>query len=259
MPSNMELTINHAQALSRADAEGEAFRAALHPAANGMATQRMGTSSDSAAYSFERVLQIAIADAALKGDPDYQPSESLLNSLQLAMAWDRTIVAIEASVAKSYRGCGLPSLHDLNRLALLPGAAYFAIPWVLDGHEFHGLWVIRDQHPETLVPYIRMRLVGGSEVHPAAAEICFPLVASWEEALRLSWADIARTLATATGPQAAEAMNRHIASASRWEPLLALIYSLSDYERVRQREEMKRKASPNDLGVVTLTPWIPEA
>ncbi|MBA4281677.1 hypothetical protein [Ralstonia sp.] len=242
---------DHMAYLRSAVALGDAFVATLNSRTRDLSIKKLPWPlDDNTRFPFERVLQMTFAQAAIEGDPDREPDIALINSAQISLAWDRVVRMIPSALAADFASGAVPANADMRRLFDLPSQiTYFGLDWRVGANRFHGLWVKRDRHPISGDLKLLVQLVGGESTEAASATFVLPHLASWDEAVAHAWADLARDLSMASGPDSAQRMAEFTAKAYEWESLFALLWALSDAESFSRANQLARGAPANDLNI----------
>lgn len=178
---SLEDTISY---LASAVVPGDQYVASLRPTVADLSLKRtLWPVTPEDPFPFDRVLQVFAAQSALQGEPEQDPSIELIESLQLALTWDRVIVDVPQDLVGLFAQQSPGGDATLFSLAGLPAqASYFQLPWAAGGMRFMGAWVCRDRLGETGEPIVVLRLV--PEGGRAGDEIVFDVPAdatSWDE------------------------------------------------------------------------------
>lgn len=186
---NLEDTISY---LSSAVRAGDEYVASLRPTATDLSLKRTPwpvTAADP--FPFDRVLRVFAAQSALQGEPDLEPSIELIESLQLALTWDRVIVAVSEEIVRRSTEPAFRGEATLRELVGLPAqSTYFQVCWAAGGMRFMGVWVCRDRLGESGDPIVVLRFV--PEAGRPGDEVVFDVPA---DAAR--WDELAARLGTA--------------------------------------------------------------
>lgn len=209
-------------------------------------------------YPFDLVSRIYSAQLhMLHRVPEPGTEIAVVNSMQFALSWDRTILQVEPAVAALYRARGMAVESAFQELFKTTRQTYYvAVEGVVESYQFDALWVYRDRHPVDKSTHLRVCPTRIGDPTPAALTIPFlaiPEASTWEEAVeRGAWltAHYCAESNPHTRPDQIAHQNR--LDSLRWEPLVALLTDLLTGPAADAFDYLSERAQRSDARIGTV-------